>query len=52
MRHMRKALVELFWVWDMTPENRTSYLREDNPKLAAYFTLVEFIRLWAEPLFG
>ena len=35
-RHMRKALVELFQVLDTTPENRDPYLKDDNPKLAAF----------------
>ena len=35
-RHMRKALVELFRVLDTTPENRDPYLKDDNPKLAAF----------------
>lgn len=36
IRHMRKALVELFKVLDTTPENRDPYLKDDNPQLAAF----------------
>lgn len=35
-RHMRKALIELFKVLDTTHENRDPYLKDDNPKLAAF----------------
>lgn len=35
-RHMRKALIELFKVLDTTPDERDPYLKDDNPKLAAF----------------
>ena len=35
-RHMRKALVELFKVLDTPVEKRDPYLKDDNPKLAAF----------------
>lgn len=36
VRHMRKALVELFRVLDTKPEDRDPYLKADNPTLAAF----------------
>lgn len=35
-RRMRKALVELFKVLDTEPAKRDPYLKDDNPKLAAF----------------
>ena len=35
-RKMRKALVELFKVLDTEPAKRDPYLKDDNPKLAAF----------------
>ncbi len=35
-RRMRKALVELFKVLDTEPSKRDPYLKDDNPKLAAF----------------
>ncbi len=35
-RRMRKALIELFKVLDTEPSKRDPYLKDDNPKLAAF----------------
>ena len=35
-QHMRKALIELFRTLDTKPHERDPYLKDDNPKLAAF----------------
>lgn len=35
-RKLRKAMIELFKILDTKPEDRDPYLKDDNPKLAAF----------------